>query len=103
MNRGHGAPVHALLTAGRQGQRRADRPPVRKFEQSGGTAVSGGLLRRIAWVGSLAASLALAAPAAAQTFSDGYQFLQTVEKQDINKADALLNKPGSVLINSRDL
>ena len=65
--------------------------------------MSGGLLRRIAVVGSLAASLALAAPALAQGYSDGYQFLQAVEKQDINKADALLNKPGSVLINSRDL
>ena len=63
----------------------------------------GGLLRGIALGGSLAAMLALGAPAMAQNYSDGYLFLQAVDKQDINKVDELLSKPGSVLINSRDL
>ncbi len=63
----------------------------------------GGMLRRIALVGSLAAMLALGAPALAQTYSDGFLFLQAVDKRDISKANELLDKPGSVLINSRDL
>jgi len=65
--------------------------------------VSGGFWRRIALGGSLAATLAIGVPATAQTYSDGYQFLQAVDKKDINKVDELLSKPGSVLINSRDL
>jgi ankyrin repeat protein len=65
--------------------------------------VLGGFWRKIALGGSLAAALLLGAPAVAQNYSDGYLFLQAVEKKDINKADQLLNKPGSVLINSRDL
>ena len=65
--------------------------------------MSGGLWRRIALGGSLAAALVLGAPAMAQTYSDGFLFLQAVDKKDIDKAEELLNKPGSVLINSRDL
>ena len=60
----------------------------------------GGLLRRITLVGAL---VALGAPLAAQTYSDGFLFLKAVEDKDIDKADELLGKPGSVLINSRDL
>ena len=63
----------------------------------------GGLLRRITLVGALAAAIALGAPLAAQTYSDGFLFLKAVEDKDIDKADELLGKPGSVLINSRDL
>jgi ankyrin repeat protein len=65
--------------------------------------VLGGSWRKLAFGGTLAALLALGAPAMAQTYSDGYQFLQAVEKKDITKADQLLNNPGTVLINSRDL
>jgi ankyrin repeat protein len=64
--------------------------------------VFGGSLRTFV-AGIIAAALVLGTPAAAQNYSDGYLFLQAVEKADINKADELLNKPGSVLINSRDL
>jgi len=53
--------------------------------------------------GTLAAMLALGAPIAAQTYSDGFLFLQAVQKKDIDKADELLGKPGSTLINSRDI
>ena len=65
--------------------------------------VFGGSLRQSIVAATLAAVIALAAPAAAQTYSDGYLFLQAVEKSDITKVDELLGKPGSTLINSRDL
>ena len=65
--------------------------------------MSAGSLRRITLGGALAAILALGAPAAAQTYSDGFLFLQAVDKSDIDKAEELLGKPGSTLINSRDL
>ena len=64
--------------------------------------VFGGSLRRLI-VGTLAAVLVLGAPVAAQTYSDGYLFLKAVQDQDVAKADELLGKPGSTLINSRDL
>jgi ankyrin repeat protein len=52
---------------------------------------------------ALAAALVVGVPAAAQTYSDGFLFLQAIEKKDRSKTDELLGKPGSVLINSRDL
>ena len=63
----------------------------------------GGRVGRITLSGALAMMLAVGAPAAAQSYSDGYLFLQAVEKKDLQKADELLGKPGSTLINSRDL
>ena len=63
----------------------------------------GGSLRKVTLWGALAAALAFGVPVAAQTYSDGYQFLQAVEKSNVDKADELLGKPGSTLINSRDL
>lgn len=63
----------------------------------------GGSGRRVAASATLAVFLALGAPAAAQTYSPGYQFLQAVEKKDIGEVEKLLGKPGSTLINSRDL
>jgi ankyrin repeat protein len=65
--------------------------------------VFGGSIRQTVFGGVLAAMLALGAPAAAQTYSDGYLFLQAVEKNDVGKADELLGKPGGTLINSRDI
>ena len=47
--------------------------------------------------------LALAVPAQAQTYSDGYKFLEAVEDKDIGEVEKLLGKPGSTLINSRDI
>ena len=46
--------------------------------------------------------LAGAVPAAAQ-FSDGYNFLKAVRDRDVQKAKALIDKPGSTLVNSRDV
>ena len=62
----------------------------------------GGSLRKLV-AGIFAAVLVLGAPAAAQTYSDGYLFLKAVQDRDITKVDELLGKPGSVLINSRDI
>jgi ankyrin repeat protein len=62
-----------------------------------------GSVRRIAAGATLAALLMLGAPAAAQTYSPGYKFLEAVEKKDIAEVEELLGKPGSTLINSRDL
>ena len=63
----------------------------------------GGSLRRVVACGTVAALLACGAPAAAQTYSPGYQFLEAVEKKDIGEVEKLLGKPGSTLINSRDI
>lgn len=63
----------------------------------------GGTMRRIVVAGALAGGLALAVPSLGQTYSPGYQFLKAVEDQDIDKANELIERPGSTLINSRDL
>ena len=63
----------------------------------------GGMLRRITVGSAVALGLAVAAPLAAQTYSDGYKFLQAVEKSEIDEVNELLNKPGTTVINSRDL
>jgi len=65
--------------------------------------VIGGSLRRVVASGTAAALLALGAPAAAQTYSPGYKFLEAVEKKDVAEVEKLLGKPGSTLINSRDI
>ncbi len=51
----------------------------------------------------LAASLALSAPAAAQLYSEGYQFLKAVEDKDGTKVTELLDTPGSTVVNARDI
>ncbi len=68
---------------------------------------AGRTLRRLATVGLLLAVPAIpldpmAAPASAQTFSDGYTFLKAVRERDVNKAKSLMDKPGSTIINHRD-
>lgn len=60
-----------------------------------------------AWMGlgrAAALSLALLSPVAAQAqFSDNYNFLKAVKDKDGQKATDLLQKPGSTVINSRDI
>ena len=63
----------------------------------------GGSVRRVVAGGTIAVVLALCAPAAAQTYSPGYKFLEAVDEKDITEVEELLGKPGSTLINSRDL
>ena len=51
-----------------------------------------------------AAALAMVAtPAHAQRKREGYEFLEAVRERDGDKATELLNQPGNVLVNSRDL
>ncbi len=65
--------------------------------------------RRIGWLAAAALLAALvpatmaAAPAAAQQFSDGYNFLKAVRDRDVGKARELLAKPGSTIVNARDV
>jgi ankyrin repeat protein len=50
-----------------------------------------------------AAMLTFAAtPASAQHFSDGYEFLQAVNKEDGTKIMDILNKPGTRIIDTKD-
>lgn len=52
---------------------------------------------------SAATMLAVAAtPAAAQQFSEGYQFLEAIRKEDGTKVMEILNKPGTQIINTKD-
>lgn len=53
-------------------------------------------LAALAWAG------VLAAPAAAQTYSDGYKFLQAVEKQDQGEVESLISKSPTI-VDTRDL
>ena len=61
-----------------------------------------GILRKLAAIAAAASALALAAPAGAQNYSDGYKFLQAVEKKDRSEFDQLIAKNHTV-INARDL
>jgi ankyrin repeat protein len=63
-----------------------------------------GRLKRLMTVAGLALGVAMlpAGPAAAQ-FSDGYNFLKAVKDRDVLKAKALIDKPGSTIVNARDL
>jgi ankyrin repeat protein len=59
-------------------------------------------MRTIMMAGALA-GLVLAVPSQGQTYSPGYQFLEAIEKKDIDTANEMIDRPGSTLINSRDL
>lgn len=66
-----------------------------------------GVYRRIARVilpaVVLALVLALAAPAAAQFQSEGYKFLEAVKKREGEEVTDILSKPGSTIVNTRDI
>lgn len=49
-----------------------------------------------------ALALMLAAPAAAQNFSDSYNFMKAVRDRDGSKVTSLIAEPGSIVINTRD-
>lgn len=63
------------------------------------------VLRKLGRIGAIASAAALisAVPAAAQFQSEGYQFLEAVKDRDGDKATEMLNKPGTQIVNSRDL
>ena len=50
-----------------------------------------------------AAVAVLGAPAAGQQMSEGFEFLKAVKDRDGTKATAALDKPGSTVVNARDL
>ncbi len=55
---------------------------------------------RYAWIA--VAAISFSAPASAQ-FSDSYNFLKAVEDRDGEEANKFLNRPGTVIINTRDI
>jgi uncharacterized protein len=65
--------------------------------------VAHGVLRKLGWIGAIASALALAAPAAAQFQSEGYKFLEAVKESDGDAATEMLSKPGTQIVNTRDI
>lgn len=59
-------------------------------------------MTRIAPPLALSAAIALAAPVAAQQFSESYKFLEAVRKADGTKVNEILSQPGQTIINTRD-
>lgn len=59
--------------------------------------------RRIANAILPALALVLAVPAGAQFQSEGYQFLEAVKDREGDKATDMLSKPGTQLVNTRDI
>ncbi len=63
-------------------------------------------MRRIGMVGLIgmaAVALTVSAPAAAQGKSEGFAFLEAVKDRDGTKATDALNRPGSTVVNTRDI
>ena len=60
-------------------------------------------LRNIAAMCSVAAGLMLSVPAAAQFYSEGYEFLEAVKDRNGTDATEMLRQPGTTVINARDL
>ena len=48
-------------------------------------------------------ALSVAAPASAQFYSEGYEFLEAVKDREGSEATEMLNRPGSQVVNTRDL
>lgn len=51
----------------------------------------------------IAAALLATVPATAQQQSEGYKFLEAVKGEKIDEINTMLNKPGSVVINTRNI
>jgi len=49
------------------------------------------------------AATALSVPAAAQMYSEGYEFLQAVKNREGDDATEMLQQPGTTIVNSRDI
>jgi ankyrin repeat protein len=62
-----------------------------------------GVRARIASAFLTAFALVLSAPAAAQFQSEGYKFLEAVKDREGDVATEMLNKPGTQVINTRDI
>ncbi|WP_285713947.1 ankyrin repeat domain-containing protein [Erythrobacter oryzae] len=64
-----------------------------------------GVLRKLGARGAIASAIALAfaAPLAAQFKSEGYEFLEAVKESEGDKATEMLSKPGTQIVNTRDI
>lgn len=65
--------------------------------------MSGVALRSITTFLAAGCAFALAAPAHAQFYSDGYEFLEAVRDRNGTEATEMLNEPGTTVINARDI
>jgi len=54
-------------------------------------------------IAGLVQGVALAPPAAAQFYSEGYEFLKAVRDRDGDAVTEMLNEPGTTVINARDI
>lgn len=61
------------------------------------------VLRKLGRIGMIASAIALAAPVAAQFQSEGYKFLEAVKEREGDEATAMLSKPGTQIVNTRDI
>lgn len=63
------------------------------------------VLRKLGARAAIASAIAfaLAVPAAAQFQSEGYQFLEAVKDREGDAATEMLNKPGTQIVNTRDI
>src|SRR3546814_20713501 len=64
--------------------------------------MSRNILRSIGIVAALMGAV-LAVPAAAQMFSEGFEFLKAVKDRDGDAVTKALNEPGSTIVNTRDI
>ena len=65
--------------------------------------MAGGIFGRLVMALAGAALAAGSVPASAQLYSEGYKFLQAVKDKKGEEVTALLDAPGSTVVNSRDL
>jgi len=72
------------------------------FSKNSSGARSGGRIRIfVKYICIAVAAISFSAPAAAQ-FSDSYNFLKAVDDRDGDEASKFLNRPGTVIVNTRD-
>lgn len=60
-------------------------------------------IRIAALIGAFAACAAAGVPVQAQQMSEGFEFLKAVKARDGNKVTAALDRPGSIVVNTRDI
>lgn len=77
---------------------------MRKFMWAGAFMWAGtGRLAIAGFIGCCALAVSIAAPVAAQSFSDGYKFLKAVKDREGQEVTDALNEPGSTVVNTRDI
>jgi ankyrin repeat protein len=76
---------------------------LRRIEDQQEERVASVALRNFIALVAAGTGLILATPAAAQFYSEGYEFLEAVKDREGTEATEMLNTPGSTVINSRDI